>query len=167
MQRKHVVVLASEDLVTGLDDELAALIVEPVAVVVRDGRGFLQDSVRGDHFARHQVLPDAEMLKRTLGLSAPELVGGYFDNAEAVSLSSHLGHGCLLSSERVARATAEKPNAMACPANCQLDATAMRYARNFTTSALISSARVHVMPCEPTGSKGAKQNFVLNGCAPA
>src|SRR5262245_40274809 len=90
MQRKHVVVLAGEDLVADLDDELPSLIVEPFAVVVRDGRGFLQGGVRRDHLAGDQVLPDAEMLKRALGLSAPELVGGYFDDAEAVSLSSHV-----------------------------------------------------------------------------
>jgi len=33
------------------------------------------------------------MLERTLGLSAPELIGGYFDDAEAVSVISRAGHG--------------------------------------------------------------------------
>jgi hypothetical protein len=33
------------------------------------------------------------MFKRTLGLSAPELVGGHFDDAKAVGLFPHLRHG--------------------------------------------------------------------------
>src|SRR5260370_40715138 len=80
MQRKHVVMLAGEDLVTGLNDQLTALIVKPLAVAVGDGGGFLQSGVGGDHFARNQVLTDAEMLERALGLGAPELVGGDFNN---------------------------------------------------------------------------------------
>ena len=51
MQGKHVVMLAGEDFVAGLNDQLVALIVEPLAVVVRDGGGFLQDRVGRDHFA--------------------------------------------------------------------------------------------------------------------
>ena len=42
-----------------------------VAVAVCNGGGFLQGGVCGDHFSGNQVLPDAEMFKRTLGLSAP------------------------------------------------------------------------------------------------
>src|SRR6516162_5901505 len=77
MQGKHVVMLTVEDFVTGLNDQLVALIVKPFAVVVRNGGGFLQSGVGRDHLARDQVLADAEMFKRALGLSAPELVGGH------------------------------------------------------------------------------------------
>ena len=93
VQRKHVVMLAGEDFVAGLDDQLVALIVEPLAVVVGDGGGFLQGGVGRDHFAGNQILADAEMLERTLGLSAPELVRRHFNDAEAVRLFSHLRHG--------------------------------------------------------------------------
>src|SRR5882757_8195848 len=92
MQRKHVVMPASQDLVAGLNDQIAASIVKPLAVAVGDGGGFLQGGVGRDHFAGDQVLPDAEMLQRALGLSTPQLVGGYFNDAEAVSLFSHLSH---------------------------------------------------------------------------
>ena len=92
VQRKHVAMLAGEDFVAGLNDQLVALIVEPLAVVVGDGGGLLQGRVGRDHLAGNQVLPDAEMFKRTLGLRAPQLVGGYFDAAEAISLFSHVGH---------------------------------------------------------------------------
>ena len=92
MQGKHVVMLAGEDFVAGLNDQLVALIVKPFAVVVGDGGGLLQDRVGRDHFAGNQVLADAEMFKRPLGLRAPELVGGYFNDAEAVGLFSHVAH---------------------------------------------------------------------------
>src|SRR5271166_137140 len=71
MQRKHVVMLTRQDLVTGLNDQLVALIVQPLAIMVRDGGGLLQGGVGRDHLARNQVLADAKMLKRALGLSAP------------------------------------------------------------------------------------------------
>ncbi len=92
MQRKHVVMLAGQDFITGLNDQVGALIVKALAVAVRDGSGFLQGGVGRDHFAGNQVLPDAEMLERALGLRAPQLVGGYFNDAEAVSLFSHDSH---------------------------------------------------------------------------
>ena len=88
--------LAGEDFVADLNDQFVALIVEPLAGVVRGGGGFLQDGVGGDHFARHQILADAEMLERALGLRAPQLVGGHLDHAEAVGFFSHLDHGFLL-----------------------------------------------------------------------
>ena len=102
MQGKHVVMLAGQDFVAGLNDQLVALIVKPLAVVVGDRGGLLQDGVGRDHFARDQVLADAEMFERTLGLSAPELVGGHFNDAEAVGLFSRTGHRCFsLLCERV------------------------------------------------------------------
>src|SRR6516164_9074175 len=84
--------LAGQDFVAGLCDQPAALIVKPLAVVVCDGGGFLQDSVGRNHFTGNQVLPDAEMLERTLGLSTPEFIGRHFDDAEAVGLLSHIRH---------------------------------------------------------------------------
>ena len=84
--------LAGEDFVAGLNDQLVTLIVEPLAGMVRDGGGFLQDGVGGDHLARNQILADAEMLERALGLSAPQLVRRHFNHTEAVGFFSHVGH---------------------------------------------------------------------------
>ena len=81
MQRKHVVVLAAQDLVGDLDDQRVDLVVEPLAGMVGIGRGFLEDGIGGDHLARDQVRADAEMFERPLGLRAPELVGGDLDFA--------------------------------------------------------------------------------------
>jgi hypothetical protein len=63
VQRKHVVMLASEYLVTGGYDQLVPLFVEPLARMVRVCGGFLQNGVGGDHLARNQVLADTEMFK--------------------------------------------------------------------------------------------------------
>src|SRR5580700_8282016 len=84
---------AREDFVAGLDDQFVALIVEPFAIVVYDSGGFLQCRVGRDHLTRNQIFSDAEMFERTLGLSAPEFVGGNFNDAEAVRLFPHLRHG--------------------------------------------------------------------------
>jgi hypothetical protein len=92
MQREHVVMLAGENFVASLNDQLVTLIVESLSGMVRSGGGFLQGGVGGDHFSGNQVLPDAEMLERALGLSAPQLVRGHFNHTEAVALFSHVDH---------------------------------------------------------------------------
>ena len=71
MQRKHVVMLAGEDFVARLNNQVVLLIVEPLAGMVRCGSGFLQDGIGGDHLARNEILADTEMLERALGLSTP------------------------------------------------------------------------------------------------
>src|ERR1700730_3639980 len=59
-------------------------------------RRLFQDGVGGDHVARRQILADAEMLKRTLGLRAPKLVGGNTDLAEGVGFYAKIAHLQLL-----------------------------------------------------------------------
>src|SRR5262249_5412195 len=93
VQRKHIVMLAGEDFVAGLDDQFVALIVEPLTIAIGDSGGLLQCRVGRDHLAGNQIFPDAEMFERTLSLSAPELVGRNFNDAKAVGLFPHLGHG--------------------------------------------------------------------------
>src|SRR5229473_4738297 len=61
VQREHVLMLAGEDFITGLNDQLVPLVVEPPAGMIGIGGGFLQNGVRANHLARHEVLPDAEM----------------------------------------------------------------------------------------------------------
>ena len=92
MQRKHILVLAAEDLVGDLDDQAVDLAVEPAAGMIGVGRRLFQDGVGVDHLARDQILADAEMLKRALGLRPPQLVGRNLDLAEAVGLLAKLGH---------------------------------------------------------------------------
>jgi hypothetical protein len=53
MQRKHVVVLAGEDFVAGLYDQLVLLIREPLPGMICGGSSFLQDRVGGDHLTRN------------------------------------------------------------------------------------------------------------------
>src|SRR6516225_1410813 len=92
MQWEHVVVLAGEDLVAGLHDQLVASVVQPAAGMVRDGGGLLQDRVARDHLARNEVLADREMLQRALRLRSPQLVGGNPNLTKAVNLSAHICH---------------------------------------------------------------------------
>src|SRR6516164_1603475 len=92
MQRKHVMVLACQDLIAGLYDQFATLIIEPLAGIVCESRGLLEDRVPRDHFAGNEIMADAEMLEGTLGLGTPQLVSGHFHDAEAVSLFSHVRH---------------------------------------------------------------------------
>src|SRR6516164_3029021 len=92
MQGKHVVMLARQDLVADLNDQSVALIVESTTIVIGDGSRFLQGRVGGDHFARDEIFADAKMLERALCLRSPQLVRRYFNDAEAVSLFSHVCH---------------------------------------------------------------------------
>src|SRR5215469_9005706 len=61
VQREHVVMLASQDLVAGMSDEFVLLITQPLAIMVGNGGALLQNGVSGDHFAGNQILADAEM----------------------------------------------------------------------------------------------------------
>src|SRR5262249_4541319 len=97
VQGKHVQMPAREDLVADLNDQLVALIVEPLAGMVRVGRGFLQNRVRANHLARNQVLTHTGVLERTLGLSAPKPVGSNFYVTEAVGFCANVWHVVSLS----------------------------------------------------------------------
>src|SRR5262245_50187969 len=92
MQWKHVVVLACQDLVAGLDDQFISGVVQPSARAVGGRGGLLQDRIARDHLTGDQILADAEMLERPLGLRSPQLVRSYLDHAEAVSLLSEIDH---------------------------------------------------------------------------
>jgi hypothetical protein len=91
MQREHVVVLAGQDLVADLDNEPMHLVVETLAGMVGVGRRLLQDGEAGHHLARDQVLADAEMLERALGLRAPQRSAGT-SIRQAVGFSAGVGH---------------------------------------------------------------------------
>ena len=92
MQRKHVVMPAGKNLITDLDNQVAALLIEPLLPVVDDGGGFLEDGVRIDHLARHQIGTNAEMLERTLRLCTPEFAGRNIDFAQTVGFFSNIGN---------------------------------------------------------------------------
>src|SRR6516164_8660051 len=87
--------LAGEDLVADLSDQLESLIRQSAPGVVCRGSGALEDGISGDHLARDQVLPDAEVLERALRLRSPELVCGHFDRAEAVGFCTNVFHVAL------------------------------------------------------------------------
>src|SRR5437763_47432 len=84
---------AGEDFVADLNDELIGLVLEPLAGMIGVGRGFLQDRVGSDHLPRDQILADAKVLEGTLGLRAPQLVGGNVDFAQAVGFLANVRGG--------------------------------------------------------------------------
>src|ERR1700722_13932270 len=92
VQWEHVVMLAAQDLVADLNDQSMRSVVETLAGMVGIGRSLLQDGVGGDHLPRDQVLPDAEVLERALGVGAPEFVGGNTDLAETVGFDTNISH---------------------------------------------------------------------------
>ena len=63
VQREHVMMLASKDLITRLNDQFVPLVVKPPAGMIGISGSFLQDGVRRDHLPRNQIVPDAEMFK--------------------------------------------------------------------------------------------------------
>src|SRR5262249_51651879 len=92
MQREHVMMLPGEDLVTSLSNKVVLLIAQPLSGMVSRRSAFLQSGVSRNHLTRNQVFADAKMFQRALSLSAPELVRGYFNQAETICFLSHLGH---------------------------------------------------------------------------
>ena len=81
--------LARENLVTRLNNESVLLVVEPAASMIGIGGGFLQSRICGNHLARHQILPYAEMFERPLRLCPPELGARHVHFTEAVGLFSN------------------------------------------------------------------------------
>src|SRR5262249_4776032 len=92
VKRKHVVMLAGENLVTRLNDELVGLGVESFPGVIGVRGRLLQRRVRGDHLARDQVVPDAEVLERALRLGSPQSVGRDVHLAQTVEFSTYRAH---------------------------------------------------------------------------
>jgi hypothetical protein len=88
--------LAGQDLVADLDDQPVRLVIEPLAIMVGVGRRLLQDGVGSDHLARDEVLADAKVLERPLGLRAPQLVGRHAHFAETVGLLADVCHAAPL-----------------------------------------------------------------------
>src|SRR5262249_59756291 len=83
VERKHVVMLAGEDLVANLNDQLVGLRTESPSREVRVGRRFFENRVGVDHLSWNEVRSDTEVLQRSLRLRAPKLVGGNTDFSEA------------------------------------------------------------------------------------
>src|SRR6202041_3565363 len=92
VQREHVVMLARKNLVADLHDQIVAFLFEPFARVVGVGGGFLQGGVGSDHFTRNQILADAEVLQRALGLRAPQLVSRNIYFAKAIGFLTNVRH---------------------------------------------------------------------------
>jgi len=92
VQREHVVVLTRQDLVADLENQFEGSVVQPAPGMVSGCRRALEGRVRRDHFSRDQVPAYAEMLERTLGLSAPQPIGGNTDLPETVRLCAELCH---------------------------------------------------------------------------
>jgi len=88
MQREHVLMAASENLVTDTRDQAVDLIRQPATSVVRGGGGAFYDRIGSDHFARDYVAADAEMLQRALGLRTPEFVGWHVNLAQPIGFRS-------------------------------------------------------------------------------
>src|SRR5260370_20180323 len=84
VERKHLMVRAGKKLVANARDQFVGLVAEPTSGVVCGCRRPLQDGIGGDHLARNQIMPDAEMPERPLGLWTPQLVRRNLDPAPAV-----------------------------------------------------------------------------------
>ena len=87
-----LMVLAGQDLIADPRDQVDALPIQTAAGVVRRNGTSFQYRVRGDHLARHQVLPNTEMFERPLRLRAPELVRRNLDIAETVRFHPDFDH---------------------------------------------------------------------------
>src|SRR4029077_829698 len=78
---------------------------KPLAGMIGVRRCLFQDRIGSAHSARGQILADAEMLERALGLRAPKLVGGDADLAECVGFYAEFAHLSLLNGSGASRRT--------------------------------------------------------------
>src|SRR5882672_10554921 len=75
MQREHVLMAAGKDLVTSARDQHVDFTRQSTTLQIGRCSCTLYHRVGSDHLTRNQVLTDAEMLQRALGLRPPKLVG--------------------------------------------------------------------------------------------
>src|SRR5215470_7815489 len=92
VERKHVVMLAGDDLVADPGDQLMGLGTEAAARAICVGCRFLEYRVGDNHLPRNEVGADAEVLERSLGLRAPKLVSGNSYFSKTIGLSANFGH---------------------------------------------------------------------------
>ena len=92
-QRELIVEPAVDDLLRRLDDGLGAARVERAKLAIGLRRRALDDGQRADDRKRHELVADAKIVARTLGLRAPVAIGGHFERAERVGFGAgfHLG----------------------------------------------------------------------------
>src|SRR5215831_10835314 len=90
VQRKHLMMLAGENLVANLGDQFVLLVVQPLAGMIGFGCSFLQNRIGCNHFAGNQILPNVEMFERTLGLCTPKFVRRYLNYSETVAFLPHV-----------------------------------------------------------------------------
>src|SRR6266481_7063171 len=90
VQRKHVFVLAGQNLIASLHNESVTLVIEPLPGVVGIGGAFLQRGICCDHLPWDQILSYAEVLQRALRLGAPQTIRCDFYFAERVCFDAEL-----------------------------------------------------------------------------
>ena len=84
--------LARQDLVAALHDQLMDVSGKPSVGVIDAGGGLLELEGCSDHFGWNQLLADAEVFQRPLGLGSPQPVCRNGDRAEAVGFVAHVRH---------------------------------------------------------------------------
>src|SRR5690242_9133982 len=112
--------LAGKDFVADPHDQVLLLGREPASLEVHQRRGLLDGRVCGNHLAGDQILADAEMLKRSLSLRAPKLIGLNVDGSQAIVLDAGRGHRltsaiCLIGKTVLRRQGLRAPSAAMAP----------------------------------------------------
>src|ERR1700752_333466 len=87
-QRKVAVEFAFDHFVAGLDDQFGFVRRKFSEFLVDQRGGLFEYSECANHFARHAIVADVEVVQRAFGLRAPVAVGGYLDGSHRVGFSS-------------------------------------------------------------------------------
>src|ERR1700722_8676785 len=81
---------ARENFVTHANDQRAMVLIEPATTMIRVRRALFQSRVCSDHFPRHEIRTNAEMLERALRLRSPEFVRRHWYIAQRIFLDAHV-----------------------------------------------------------------------------
>src|SRR5450432_3021451 len=107
-EREVIVELAVDDLLRGGLDRAGQPDVEAAVALVEPRRRLLDDGLAADHFERHSLGADLEVLERALRLRAPVPVRTDLDRPDAVFFGARLGHGEYLPRRRRRRQPMER-----------------------------------------------------------
>ncbi len=81
-----------EDVVAGFFDQAGCFRVELAERGIGVGAGFFEQRIGFDHFRRHFLAADDEILQGPLGLRAPQSFGGNADLAQRVLFDAEIVH---------------------------------------------------------------------------
>src|SRR5215831_7200833 len=89
-QWKMCIEFSFDDFIAGLHNYFSFVSGQFAEILVYQGGAFFENAQGANHFARHDVVTDVEMMKTPLSLRPPIFISGYIDFTHRISFEAKL-----------------------------------------------------------------------------